>query len=161
MKQSLSLCQHSIYVKHIKQICHSIVQKERNCWNIKYSAIIFQPDHTDRAQLPRSPWQKERLLGRLNINKREADRRRKLTDVGVKWGEKSATPAEAAVGEDEMVDEVCFYCQQAEGLERCEDCGLVVVCADSQHWDLHRWGDSRLAGSEGNISDLTESVCPS
>ena len=82
------------------------------------------------------------------------------------------TPAETGVaggqagGRQEagrMVDEVCFYCRQTEGVESCQDCGLVAVCADSHHWALHRWADIRqeISSISGNISDLTESVCPS
>ena len=45
----------------------------------------------------------------------------------------------------ELDEEVCFYCRHTEGLERCGDCGLVAVCADPHHWDLHRWPLSRMA----------------
>ena len=36
-----------------------------------------------------------------------------------------------------LVEDVCFYCRKTEDLQRCEDCGLVAVCGDSHHWDLH------------------------
>ena len=54
--------------------------------------------------------------------------------------------------EDKRMDtSTCFYCKSPDA-ELCPDCGLVAICSNMKHLELHRWELSILTTSVDSVA---------